>query len=180
MNSNQHEERETYKVLLIEQNKSRMLVKRDGQETITPTVEISFFAGPAEQITSILQSLWGVFAVVIDFVIDEADSSRYAILEVAHVSPPAGLCELIWMPVLEFCPSHISPEVWVALSQMLAGDGRHNGPFSRFGWLRDAQEWLSQSLGRQVPAASDVRQLNASSTFALIRLGFSSGPAYWL
>jgi hypothetical protein len=63
---------------------------------------------------------------------------------------------------------------------MLSGTGQPKGPFSRFGWLRDALKWLSESRGQECSEASDIRQLNASGTFALIRLGFSSGPAYWL
>ncbi len=64
---------------------------------------------------------------------------------------------------------------------LLPGNTQGRGPFSKVGWIEVAQDWIRDSvLDRVVEFSEDVRRLNASGSFALVRFGTLRGPAYWL
>jgi hypothetical protein len=64
---------------------------------------------------------------------------------------------------------------------ILNATGAARGPFSRIGWIEDAQSWIQSSVNdHEVIFTGEIRQLNGGGTFCLARLGTQSGPAYWI
>jgi len=53
------------------------------------------------------------------------------------------------------------------------------GPFSRRGWLKEAQEWIQHTVPG-VEFTADFRQYNAGDNFALVRLGIKGSRSCWL
>jgi hypothetical protein len=95
---------------------------------------------------------------------------------------PAGTC---WLPINGDLPDFTDVrEEGVSLTEVLqdanAGLSRqHAGPFSTPGWLAQLFEWVQTQLDPQgFRITGVIRQLNASSTFSLIRLE-TTGPAIW-
>jgi hypothetical protein len=65
--------------------------------------------------------------------------------------------------------------------RILAGDNTPAGPFSRPGWLKEAQDWIQNSLPHhRLDFTEEFRQYNAGATFALVRFATRNGPSYWL
>jgi hypothetical protein len=59
-------------------------------------------------------------------------------------------------------------------------EGRREGPFSKPGWLRQMCSWIAQQIApMKIRLTGNFRQLNASSSFSLIRFE-TTGPAVWL
>ena len=67
------------------------------------------------------------------------------------------------------------------LHSILAGEDAGRGPFSRIGWVEEAQTWIQRAISeREVTFTGALRQLNAGGEFCLIRFSTVCGPAVWL
>jgi hypothetical protein len=62
----------------------------------------------------------------------------------------------------------------------LVGNTAGHGPFSRLGWIEEVKEWIRASVPDSSTDFTEIEQLNAGGSFALVRVGTASGNAYWL
>lgn len=170
-----------YKVILVVAASKVVLAIEEGRRFRLPRVFIPKWTRPAEEITKAIQEQWNLNAIVL------------RILPTREAQPACAVTEVIGSRIAEayqtFCScvvdaidkADLDVTEQERVSAVLVGDAGSDGPFSRLGWVQEAQAWIQQSLSdRSVDFSDDVRQYNAGDTFALIRFGTREGRAYWL
>lgn len=179
--SEQLVEQDQYRIVLVLPQSKMVLAERHGETLRLPSVKIPRWARPAEQLTKAIRERWNLPAIVIDRLPAEVDSLPCAMVEVcmpATQNIPDGL---VSDDLDAIAASEISKPEHAVVREILSGDVGARGPFSRIGWLQEAQLWIRESVvDHSIEFTEDIRQLNASGAFALVRFGTEQGPAYWL
>jgi hypothetical protein len=190
MNSLDPSERNTYRLIITRRRGSEILFSSNERSRSLPHVEILSGFRVAQQLTAKVRGEIGVRAYCL-FVLDTPPSNRnsgptvHAVMEVIQqdVHTPAGSC---WLPFNGELSSLIDVrEDSLALDETLRivnsspCKKQDTDPFSMPGWLEHLFEWIQIQLDSQgFRITGAIRQLNASSTFSLIRFE-TTGPAVW-
>lgn len=174
-------DRDEYRVALVLPVTRQILVLNDGGIFRLPRISIPKWTRPAEELTQAIAEKWHVRSTIIDLL---TDTSMQQTCAVAEVRPKIGQCatgDLIPVEAYRVSSSDLSDCERAALNGILTGDCGARGPFSRVGWVDDAQEWIKSAVHHHEVDFTDYTcQLNACGTFALVRFGTKHGPAYWL
>jgi hypothetical protein len=177
-----HSDDAQYRLALLLPDSRRVLAETVDGDYRLPRISIPRWNRPAEQITQAIQQKWGVRSIVLDLAAQDDD-----------LEPPCAFTELRsrdWkfaaegleaVSTAELCEQELSPTERCRLYDILTEHGPASQPFARLGWIEEAQQWIRDSVGDgSVEFTDDIRQLNASGTFALVRFATQSGRAYWL
>jgi hypothetical protein len=177
----QQAEFEEFRLVLILPRSKMALVQLDHETHRLPRMNIPKWCRRAEQLGKAIRAKWGVQSIVIDILPEAPELTPCAVVEIR--SPG-------WSFVLNgFVPVHASKlknlEMtdieYLTIERIIVGDTQARGPFSRLGWIDEAQEWIQQSVrDRHFEFAEEVRQLGCGSFSTLVRLEPSIGPAFWL
>jgi hypothetical protein len=161
---------------------SEMILAIPGDGTFRlPRVFIPKWTRPAEEITRELRDNWNLNTVVVHLFPNQGSLPTSAVAEVIDTRTAKGDSFLRLCGIGEIDRTELDTYEREQVYGVLSGSKTPSGPFSRLGWLKDAQEWIQNSLGdRPVDFATDFRQYNAGDTFALVRFATCSGSAYWL
>jgi hypothetical protein len=161
---------------------SRQLLAMSADATCElPTIDIPLWRRPAEQLTQLIEKRWQIRTVVLDVVADESLPSPCAIVEVRSPSWEFTKECFRLVGVDDLPDSSLAESERATLQSILAGGDAGRGPFSRIGWVKEAQTWIQQSITeREVKFTGELRQLNAGAEFCLIRFSMFSGPAVWM
>jgi hypothetical protein len=179
---------ETYRVVVLGQSGTEVLVVPDGDRFALPSVNIPHWQRVAENLTAAIKTDWGERVVCLF----EPDASatmsatriRYQATEHWCVSGKPKM-PTQWVPFSTLAhDSLIGASDYLAIQQSIAqcsaeGNESPSGPFARLGWLKELRAWVEaviEPLGSHLNG--NVRQLNASSTFSLVRFE-TEGPALW-
>lgn len=174
-------EYDQYRVALVLPGSQRVLTRRQGKDLLLPRVNIPKWTRPAEELTTCIQEKWNLASVIIDYLPTLQASLPCVVAEVCEQRRPSDPHGLSAVHPGEINESELADAEQIVLQEMLAGNTGSRGPFSRIGWLRDAQDWIRRSVtDHAVQFDGDVRQLNADGHFALIRFGTRQAPAYWM
>jgi hypothetical protein len=170
-----------YRVALIDSFAMKLLTECDVNGLHLPRVRIPKWTRPAEEINDAIHKQWQVTSIVLTLLETTNDRPGYAVVELIS-SPEAGATNTLLLKDIECLDeAELNVEERASLNSLIAGDATPSGPFSRRGWLKEAQEWIRSSIpNRDIEFTEEILQLNASETFALIRLGTKNGGAYWL
>lgn len=178
---------DTYRLIITRRSASEILLVPRGRTWTLPLVEIERHQRIAEQLNSEAARVWGIETYCL-FCSRDAESSQpepcsFAVMESVkqNAAPPP---EASWMPssaAAEYCGLADAAAVRTALAEMSAYlTGQKRGPFSRPGWMRDLFAWTNEQLmPLGIRLTGTFRQLNASPTFALIRLDVGEGAAWF-
>jgi hypothetical protein len=166
-----------YRLLLVTPLTQLVLAEPSGSTYRLPRISILRSARVAEQVGRVIEQLWLFRATVIDFLESQAGRDTLVLAEIRSFG---GACstssDQCWDDIADFNTAE-----YAIVSRLISVGSTDRGPFSRLGWMDDALDWVSAETGaKREELASQIRQLNASSRFALIRFGTSNGPAYWL
>jgi hypothetical protein len=187
MNEQVRSNRETYRLIIVKENGSEMLLRPSGSGSPLPSVEVVPRQRIAEQLTGEVHGVWGIRACCLfipRFVTSDQNTERveYAVMESLDPNDrvPAGFS---WAPteMREFHPADADlAAVRSSLVELdsYAKDPR-NSPFGRLGWTAELLSWAQYRIdpwGERL--SGSFRQLNASPTFSLIRLE-TTGGAVW-
>lgn len=176
-----HEAPETYRLFPVLPERGLVLLERKEGGLRLPEVSIPPYTRPAEQITSLVRKTWNLHSVVIDWIAGNDGSSQCAVLEILDPRPMVAPERLRPHPIRDVADDLLPEMEWRIIHDMLCGNCGDRGPFSRFGWMEEAKAWIRECARNQMLHLSEIRQLNASATFALLRFGSGpDGPAYWL
>ena len=168
-----------YALLFVLPWERKVLLEEGELGPTMPTMEISRYARPAEELTYLAAEKWSLHSLVIDWLPGSANQEPCAILEVLS-SGSIHLCSGFGVYCIDDLPEgSITSELFIHLCNLTSRQPDPERPFSRFGWLDEAQRWIKGCIGAAVPDFTEIRQLNASSSFALIRLGAIGGEGYW-
>ena len=179
---------ETYRVVVLGQSGTEVLVVPDGDRFALPSVNIPRWQRVAENLTTAVKTDWGQEVVCL-FEPDASTSTdatgvHYQAAEQWRVSGnPKMVTQWAPLSVLSH-DSLLGSSDYLAIQQSIAlcrAEGKESpaGAFVRLGWFKELSEWVEtviQPLGFHLNG--NVRQLNASPFFSLIRFE-SDGPALW-
>lgn len=170
-----------YRIALVLPRSKTIVVERHSGTPQLPRINISTSGRPAEQLTNKISKRWGIHSIVIDYLSEQSASSRCVLMEALIHNQADGTNGLTFVCADDLSDAELAQGERKLLHHIIAGDTDDRGPFSRIGWLKEAQRWLRESThDRALDCAADVLQLNASGSFALIRFATRSGHAYWL
>jgi len=166
-----------YRLVLVGLGSNRTWTDLNGLAARLPRVAIPRWTRPAEQLQRAIEDTWRTRAIVLDFYSGGENHAPSAIAEIPSTQFPYGLTAL---GIDELPETEMTAGERVIIKDILTGNPGIRGPFSRTGWIEEAKAWLCAVVGRNVDLSGEIRQYNATSTFALVRFGTRSGPAYWL
>lgn len=170
-----------YKVVLAVPMSKMILVTMGTSTYRLPQVLISKETRHAEEITREVRNRWGLNTLVLGLFRDEDSESACAMAEVIGAKTALSDQSLRLCSVEELSGTDLSARELEQIRRVLCGNDKDSGPFARLGWLKEAQEWIRNSLSdRPVDFADEFRQYNAGDSFALVRFATRNGPAYWL
>jgi Phosphotransferase enzyme family len=181
-------ERETYRVVVLGQSGTEVLVVPDGDRFALPSVNIPRWQRVAENLTAAVKTDWGEEVVCL-FEPDASASTdatgiHYQAAEHWRVSGNPKM-PTRWVPPAALSNnSLIGTSDDLAIQQSIAlcsakGEESSTRPFARLGWFKELRDWVEtviEPLGFHL--SGDFRQLNASPSFSLVRFE-TEGPALW-
>jgi len=186
--SAEQNERETYRVIVLSRDGTKVLLVPNGERRMLPSVEIPRWQRVAENLTAAVKSNWGEEVVCLfdhdtDSPTDGAGNSYQAAEHLCTRSNPR--MPTYWAPVSTLSQDSLADECdYAAIKQVTAvcnGEmgAASAGPFSRLGWFSELHNWI-ESVVEPIGFHANGRfqQLNASPSFSLIRFE-TSGPAVW-
>ena len=179
---------ESYRVIMFGRSGTEVLLVPGGGRFALPCVEIPRWQRVAENLTAAVMVDWGEEVVCLIepdvSASTNATGLRYQATEHRRaVGKPKMPTQ--WVPFSALAhDSLIGASDYLAIQQSIAlcsaeGKESPSNPFARLGWFKELSEWVEvviEPLGFHLNG--NVRQLNASPSFSLIRFE-TNGPALW-
>jgi hypothetical protein len=178
---------EIYRVILLGKSGTEVLLAPNGDRFALPAVNIPRWQRVAENLTAAVKTDWGEEVVCLfepDVPASNMTGTHYQATEHRRTSGRPNV-PTQWVPFSALAhDSLIGPSDYLAVQQSIAlcsaeGKESPSGPFARLGWFKDLSEWVAtviEPLGSRING--NVRQLNASPSFSLVRFE-TDGPALW-
>ena len=179
---------EIYRVIVLGQSGTEVLVAPNGDRFALPAVNIPRWQRVAENLTAAVKTEWGeeVICLIEPDVSASANGTQIRYQAAEHCSA-SGKPKIPtqWVPFSALAhDSLIGASDHLAIQQSIAlcsaeGKESTSGPFARLGWFKELREWVEaviEPLGFHLNGT--VRQLNASPSFSLVRFE-TDGPALW-
>lgn len=179
-----------YRLLLLRKGGAEILVTGRPACLHLPCVEIPRWQRIAENITTKVRDRYRLSTVCL-FALDSSilaqDGQQRPYYQVLEISEPvAEIPEATWwmqsdcLTKTTFADQQDSTAIAAALAQIRADETDEiPGPFAQPGWIEKLFSWVAQETEPQgIRLRGGFRQLNASPTFALLRLE-TDGPALW-
>jgi hypothetical protein len=162
--------------------RSRQLLGIESHSSIDlPIVSIPLWERPAEQLTQQIDKQWNVKTILLDTLTGSVATLPCAVVEVLTVSWDYTRAGFSVVPLEGVSQRSVVDDQRCALGAILATSNEDIGPFSRIGWVDEAKQWIRRSLPqRDITFNEDIRQLNGSGPFVLVRFGTRQGTGYWL
>jgi hypothetical protein len=178
-----------YRILLLRKNGSDLLVAGTQPPFMLPCIEIPKWERVAENMNAAMRRRYGISALCL-FTPEVSSATTCAGTPLYQVMEARGNRteipdETCWLPLNLFsdCPFADGRDS-AAISEMLRlltefQTRRTNGPFGRPAWIEELFSWAQHATAPWgLHLTGEVRQLNASQSFALLRLE-TNGPALW-
>jgi len=179
---------EIYRVIVLGQSGTEVLVAPNGDRFALPAVNIPRWQRVAEHLTAAVKTDWGeeVICLIEPDVSASANGTQIRYQAAEHCSA-SGKPKMPtqWVPFSALAhDSLIGASDYLAIQQSIAlcspeGKESTSGPFARLGWFKELREWVKvviEPLGFHLNG--NARQLNASPSFSLVRFE-TDGPALW-
>ena len=180
--------RDLYRILLLRKNGSEFLVGDDDPPLTLPCVEIPRWERVAENVTTALKKRYGISAVCLftpdlPAITTDREQPLYQVMETrgADCTTPE---DMRWLSVDSFSDRSFEDRndavaIASAWDRIREFQSEAIEPFAKPGWIEELFSWVQHEIGRfGLRLSGELRQLNASPTFALLRLG-TNGPAVW-
>jgi len=182
--SAEQNESETYRVIVVSQDGTKVLLIPKGERQVLPSVEIPRWQRIAENLRVAVQSDWGREVVCL-FELPATDGGpRYLVAEHLFTRCTSNLLSR-WVPLsalgqdsLLEARDHAAIE---RASRMCQREivGACAGAFARLAWFCELRTWIDSVIGPMgFHLTGKFRQLNASPSFSLIRFA-TDGPGLW-
>jgi thiamine kinase-like enzyme len=146
-----------------------------------PRISIQRWTRAAEQIQAAIEQRWGFKIIVLDFLENKSGRENLAIAELrSHDRDPSPHWSHAWVRLNEIAEDEIFEFDRSIVEKLLSDGATGRGPFSRFGWVEEAHNWISAEAGSELTQfTGDLKQLNAAANFALVRFARESAPPIW-
>jgi hypothetical protein len=155
-----------------------------------PSVDIPLWERVAEPIRNILKThlnldAYSLFTCPREPQTGKTPRTLFQVMECVHpdgpLPPTASWAPFCSLTIASFRDPEHSRRICNALRSLSHHDeSRIEGPFAKPGWLREMCTWIAQQIEpMKIRLTGNFRQLNASSSFSLMRFE-TTGPAVWL
>ena len=160
----------------------------NGDRSALPAVNIPRWQRVAENLTAAVNAEWGeeVICLIEPDVSASTNATQIRYQAAEHCSASGKpKTPTRWVPFSALSHDSLTgPSDYLAIQQSIAscsaeGKESTSGPFARLGWFKELREWVEaviEPLGFHLNG--NVRQLNASPSFSLVRFE-TDGPALW-
>jgi hypothetical protein len=174
-------ENEEYRVALILSESRQLLgIKTTGLIAL-PRINIPMWSRPAQHLTQSLLQRWKLKTIVLDILYDNSFTGPCAIIEVRSFLCDQAVLGLVPVSLDMIEENSLGAGDRATLQTLLQTGKTNRGPFSRLGWIDEAQTWIAGELACvESSPPEDVQQLNAGAEFCLARFISVTGQAYWL
>lgn len=169
-----------HRLLILRNGASELLVAGDRSPFTLPGVEIPRWERVAENLTAAVRKRYGISAICLfapELSPTATDGKRrfYQVMETRHASAraPDGTN---WLPLDSISDQSFTHQDRATIAEMLRQieefrRGEAFGPFGRPGWIDELFVWTQREIEPHgLRLTGEYRQLNASPTFALLRL----------
>jgi hypothetical protein len=163
-----------YRLVLVLPESRRILATSDVGEWHLPSISISRWKRPAEQLGESVHAVWRLNILVLDLL---DGSPICAVAEVLDPDRPTYLS-----PVLleQIETSELTEQQRAQIESMLEGGSCAGSPFTRVSWIEEAIAWLESETGKSLSSKRNIKQYNAGGSFALVRFHMEDDRHYWL
>lgn len=181
--------KDLYRLLLLRRKGSELLVAGGRPPFTLPCVEIPRWERVAENVIAAVSKRYGISATCL-FTPERlahttgGDQPLYQVMETREAKVAAA-DETSWLPVNSLLnQSFADGQDFAAITDTLRQiadfqKGKTIGPFGRPGWIEELSSWVQREIEPYgLRLNGEFRQLNASPTFALLRLE-TNGQAVW-
>jgi hypothetical protein len=189
LSAQQQDDLDTYRLIITRRAGSELLCLPDGPYHSLPSVNIPRWERVAEPIRNALKThlhldAYSFFTCPSEPPTSNTTRTFFQAMECVH---PNGLLAptTCWAPfssltIASFRDAEDSRKICNALRTLSHHDeSLSEGPFAKPGWLREMCRWIAQQIEPlKIRLTGNFRQLNASSSFSLIRFE-TTGPAVW-
>jgi aminoglycoside phosphotransferase (APT) family kinase protein len=189
LSAQQQDDLDTYRLIITRRDGSELLCLPDGPYHSLPSVDIARWQRVAQPIRDALKThlqldAYSLFTCPSESPTSEASRTLFQAMECVH---PNGLLPptACWAPfssltITSFRDAEDSRRICNALRTLSYHDeSLSEGPFAKPGWLREMCGWIARQIEPlKIRLTSNFQQLNASSSFSLMRFE-TSGPAVW-
>lgn len=170
-----------YRVAFVLPDSHQVLGMRGPNGTDLPQINTSTRERQAAELTRLIEEKWNIKTLVLEFLWDGSFPSQCAVVEVRNPSWQFIHDGFATVPIERIGSLSLGDSERATLQSILNGGDAGFGPFSRIGWIEEAQTWIQQAIDdREVRFTGEIRHLNAGGAFCLASLGTDSGPTYWL
>jgi len=189
LNTQQQDDRDTYRLIITRCDSSEVLCLPDGPFYSLPSVDIPRWQRVAEPIRNAVKThlnldAYSLFTCPCETPATETPRTLFQAMECVRADGPVSPTAL-WVPIPSlmidsFRDAHDFRGICNALSALSRDTETGNeGPFAKSGWLRDLCTWIAQHIEPlNARLTGNFRQLNASSSFSLIRFE-TTDTALW-
>lgn len=178
---------ETWRLLIVRRNGDEMLVNTSEGKCVLPRVQIPAHERIAANINRAVQQNFGISVISLyevapcDFA--EAGSFYHVVVAIRAAEQPRG--ETRWISTESLAPnSFLNDRDFAAFcafrSRLDASRTHTNEPFGNLHWFGEVRKWVARSIiPRSLHLSGEFRQLNASTTFSLIRFETNRSPVWF-
>jgi hypothetical protein len=189
LNTQLQDDRDTYRLIITRRNGSELLCLPHGSYHSLPSVDIPRWQRVAEPIreavtTHLNLDAYSLFTCPCEPPTSQTPRTFFQAMECVR---PDGSVPAIafWVPISSlmidsFRDAQDFRAICNALRALSHNTKTSNeGPFTKPGWLRELCNWIAQQIEPlKFRLTGNFRQLNASSSFSLIRFE-TTGAAFW-
>lgn len=174
-------DQDEYRIAFVLSSVDLIFTLHGGSPIRLPRVSVEKWTRPAEQITKAIKQEWNLPSIVIDFLAAHDHLPQCVVAEIPESHSVQIQQQFVAINIDSVDHADLTDAERRTIRDILAGKSGSHEPFSRLGWVEEAKEWIQSSVpGHTVEFDEEVRQLNASAAFALVRFGTRLGTAYWL
>ena len=170
-----------YRLVLVPASTRRIFVEDSQRSTDLPRIRIPRWTRAAEQVQTAIEERWRLKAVVIDFLGNGPGRDGIVVAELrgGNRMPPLPHSHS-WARLSDIPEDAIAGSQRSTIEKLLNLGATGCGRFSRFGWIEEALDWVSAAADMdRAQFTGDIKQLNASADFALVRFGRKAAPPIW-
>ena len=189
MSTQQQDDRDTYRLIITRRNGSELLCLPDGPYHSLPSVDIPRWQRVAEPIrnavkTNLSLDAYSLFTCPCETPTSETPRTLFQAMECVRPDGPIPPTAF-WVPIASlmidsFRDAQHFRRICNALSAPSHDTEPDNeSPFAKPGWLRELCNWIAQQIEpMKFRLTGNFRQLNASSSFSLMRFETTDAP-FW-
>jgi hypothetical protein len=181
-------DRDRYRMIVLQTDGAQVLLVSKGMHFALPEVEVPPFERVAEHLTAAVRREWGQEILCLSSLANEIaqetpHAASYYVTEALDRRDCVGGSRWVSVQSLRqesFADVRDYQGLCCSLARCCSQETNpKQSPFEKLGWLSEARAWIAQNAEPcRLHLNGSFRQLNASSTFSLIRFE-TNGPAVW-